>query len=269
MKSPSLRTGHLLLTLSCVIVVGIIVWWLSPLAMMYLLTDGLVALGIMFAATTFGMWFVPLFFPGQPLALRWHLIIGAGLGAGLLSLSMLALGGAGLLHRPVIVGGLLVLGAAGLARLLILLIRHQACLMPEDRLFDEQPQGQRFNPVYMLLLGLMPFLAMALLAATVALTSTPASSYTSRNVPPETSLAWKVRSAAVQAPGINRAMSLKPSRSISARLLVRFGADTDVRAVRMCGIYCTKITGYLVVASEELSSGGSDDAADGDWLIWR
>ena len=167
MKSPSVRTGHLLLTLSCVIVVGIIVWWLSPLAMMYLLTDGLVALGIMFAATTFGMWFVPLFFPAQPLALRWHLIIGAGLGAGLLSLSMLALGGAGLLHRPVIVGGLLVLGAAGLARLLILLIRHQACLMPEDRLFDKQPQGQHFDPVHILLLGLMPFLALALLATTV------------------------------------------------------------------------------------------------------
>ncbi len=134
---------------------------------MYLLTDGLVALGILFAATTFGMWFVPLFLPGQPPALRWHVIIGAGLGSGLLSLSMLGLGAAGLLHRPVIVGGLLVLGVAGLARLLILLLRHQACLMPEDRLFDRQPQGRRFNPVYMLLLGLMPFLALALLAATV------------------------------------------------------------------------------------------------------
>ncbi len=167
MKSPSVRTGRLLLTLSCVILVGIIVWRLSPLAMIYLLTDGLVALGIMFAATTFGMWFVPLFFPAQLPALRWHMIIGAGLGTGLLSLSMLALGAAGLLHRPVIVGGLLVLGAAGLARLLTLLLHHQACLMPEDRLFDKQPQGQRFNPAYMLLLGLMPFLALALLATTV------------------------------------------------------------------------------------------------------
>ncbi len=157
----------MLLTLSCVILVGIIVWWLSPLAMMYLLTDGLVALGIMFAATTFGMWFVPLFFSAQPLALRWHVIIGAGLGSGLLSLSMLALGAAGLLHRFVIVGALLVLGVAGLARLLILLLRHQACLMPEDRLLDKQPRGQRFNPVHMLLLGLMPFLALALLVATV------------------------------------------------------------------------------------------------------
>ena len=166
-KSPSARTGHLLLTLSCVILVGVIVSWLSPLAMIYLLTDGLAALGIMFAATTFGMWFVPLLLPGQPLALRWHVIIGAGLGSGLLSLSMLALGAAGLLHRPVIVGGLLILGAAGLARLLILLLRHQACLMPEDRLFDKQPQGHRFNPVYMFLLGLMPFLALALLVTTV------------------------------------------------------------------------------------------------------
>ena len=110
MKSPSARTGHLLLTLSCALMAGIIVWWLSPLAMMYLLTDGLIALGIMFAATTFGMWFVPLFLPGQALALRWHVIIGAGLGAGSLSLGMLALGAAGLLQRPVIVGGLLVLG---------------------------------------------------------------------------------------------------------------------------------------------------------------
>jgi len=166
-KPLSARTGYLLLTLSCVVLAGIIVWWLSPLAMIYVLTDGLVALGILFAATTFGMWFVPLFWPGQPLALRWHVIIGAGLGAGLLSLSVLALGVAGLLHRPVIVGGLLVMGVAGLARLLILLIRHQASLMPADRLFDKQPQGERFNPAYVLLLGLMPCLALALLVTTV------------------------------------------------------------------------------------------------------
>jgi hypothetical protein len=135
--------------------------------MIYLLTDGLVALGILMAATTFGMWFVPLFSPGQPLALRWHVIFGAGLGTGFLSLGMLGIGAMGLLYRPVIIGGLLVLGAAGLARLLILLLRHQACLMPEARLFDKQPTGKRFEPACVMLLGLMPILALTLLAATV------------------------------------------------------------------------------------------------------
>ena len=87
----------MLLACSCIVIVGIMVWSLSHLAFLCVATDGLLALAIVSAASTCGVWGVPLFVRGRTLALRWQLLIGAGLGMGALSLLMLGLGLAGLL----------------------------------------------------------------------------------------------------------------------------------------------------------------------------
>ncbi len=157
----------MLLTWSCIVVLAVMVWSLSRLALLYVLTDGLLAVSIVLAGSTFGMWAVPLFFPRRSLGLRWHFLLGAGLGVGLLSLLMLMLGLAGLLSKSVCLGMLIVMGGVGLVRLSILLMRYQRSLMPQDRQYDKQPPRGRFNAVYILLLALMPFLALSLLVATV------------------------------------------------------------------------------------------------------
>lgn len=135
--------------------------------MLYMLTDGLLAAAILLAASTFGMWLVPAFLPRQSLGLRWHLLLGAGLGIGFLCLLTLVLGVAGWFTTPICRGLIIVLGAAGLWRLLLLLVRRQPSLMPEDRTYDHQPVGGKFHSAYFLLLVIMPFLALWLLVATV------------------------------------------------------------------------------------------------------
>ena len=135
------------------------VWSLSPLALLYVLTDGLLAAAIIFAASTFGMWLVPAFLPRQSVGLRWHLLLGAGLGVGLLCVLTLVLGVAGWFTTPICRGLIIAMGAAGLWRLLVSLVRHQPSLMPEDRTYDSQPLGGKFHPAYFLLLVLMPFVA--------------------------------------------------------------------------------------------------------------
>ena len=88
----------------------------SPRAPLFLVTDGVIAAAILAAAALTGLWAVALFRLGD-LPLRWHLLLGAGLGVGLLASLVLVLGLAGLLGRTLWVVLLACGGVAGVVRL--------------------------------------------------------------------------------------------------------------------------------------------------------
>ena len=109
----------------------------SPRALLFLLTDGVVAAAVVSAASLAGLWAVALFRLGD-LPLRWHLLLGAGLGIGALALLVLGLGLAGLLGRTLWVVLLVCGGVAGVVRLGGL-ARRSALVTPGVPL--EQPHG--------------------------------------------------------------------------------------------------------------------------------
>ncbi len=88
----------------------------SPRAPLFLVTDGVIAAAIVAAAALAGLWAVALFRLGD-LPLRWHLLLGAGLGIGGLALTVLALGLMGLLIRALWIAMLACAGVAGIVRL--------------------------------------------------------------------------------------------------------------------------------------------------------
>ena len=93
-----------------------VVGFISRYALLCALFDGLTAAAVLLPAVLGGMWLVPLFRLG-PMPLRWHLLLGAGLGIGCLSLLVLSLGLSGCLQRTVWIILLSVFSVLGLVRL--------------------------------------------------------------------------------------------------------------------------------------------------------
>lgn len=89
---------------------------LGPFAWLVLLTDGVYAAAVIGAAAGWGAWPALALCPPQDRRVR-QFILATALGAGVLSLLVMALGAAGILNKPVAVGLLIAGGAPGLARL--------------------------------------------------------------------------------------------------------------------------------------------------------
>jgi len=90
----------------------------SVVALAVVLLEGSVALAVLASAALAGGWVVRILgLSKQSLADRW--ILGAGLGIGLLSLIVLALGSAGMLTRPAAILLVVVLAVVGIARLVL------------------------------------------------------------------------------------------------------------------------------------------------------
>lgn len=152
---------------SCVTVVGVMVWSLSKLALLYVLTDGVLAVMVTSAVALFGLWGVRLILGSRPMPWRWQLTLAAGLGIGLLCLGLLCLGLLGMLTRALWVGLLLSMGLVGLARVVLILRRQAPKRLSSNGDSKDRPTAAFFSTVHILLLGLMPFLALSLLVATV------------------------------------------------------------------------------------------------------
>lgn len=88
---------------------------ISPVALLVILRDGPISLGIMLAAAGAGLWLVRLLgLHGVPV--RWQLLLAVALGTGTLSLLVLALGMLGMLDRILWIVLLAVFAVAGLPR---------------------------------------------------------------------------------------------------------------------------------------------------------
>jgi 4-amino-4-deoxy-L-arabinose transferase-like glycosyltransferase len=133
----------------------------SPYAMLTVLIDGCRALVVLVPPALAGLWLVPLLRLG-PLPWRWHLLLGSALGLGAGSVLVLVLGLAGIMHRPVWIGILVILFAAGALRVRALLDPVIACAL----VFEPGKRQKR----RILLLWVPPaaFLCLALLAASNA-----------------------------------------------------------------------------------------------------
>ncbi len=94
----------------------------SPRALLFLAADGTVAAALLAAAAMAGLWLPVLFRLGE-LPLRWHLLLGAGLGVGVLALLVLTFGLAGWLARTLWVVPLVCGPLAGVIRLAMLVRR--------------------------------------------------------------------------------------------------------------------------------------------------
>lgn len=138
------------------------VGWVSAQAMVSTLLDSVVALLLLGPAVLGGLWLVPLLGLGK-MPHRWHLLLGASLGIGALSLWILLLGMAGLLDRSFWV---VILGAAGVAG--VLRLRQ---LGRSHHLVDTQSvssTGESSSHWRWLLFITLPFLVLGLLAASAA-----------------------------------------------------------------------------------------------------
>lgn len=89
---------------------GVAVWVEAPLALWYLLTDGVVAAGVVAAAAGPGLWCVAALDRSGRWPVRWHLALGTGLGIGSLSLGVLIAGCCGMMSRPVWFAILIIMG---------------------------------------------------------------------------------------------------------------------------------------------------------------
>jgi hypothetical protein len=147
------RQSRLILACVALAVAGVVAWQ-SIMALLVLLLDGVAALVLLSAAALGGLGIVRALVR-EPLPLRWHLLLGAGLGIGALSLLVLGLGLLGCLSAPVWYAILAASGIAGLVRLARLL------------------QSASAGPVCTtgrwrwLWLAVVPFAALAILAASV------------------------------------------------------------------------------------------------------
>ena len=144
---------------------------ISHYALLTVLLDGGAALAVVAPAALSGLWLVP-WRAGSGLPLRWHLLLGAALGIGLLSLLTLGLGVIGVLEREVWILLTILLSVAGLLRLWLLLRAPRASARADTA--DANTHSPRFNlapdpPVRPALnyawLITAPFLVIALLTA--------------------------------------------------------------------------------------------------------
>lgn len=135
------------------VLVAVVVTGESLGALGIVIMEGGFALAVLGSAGLAGGWILQLLGLGAS-PWRYRLIIGAGLGVGVLSLVVLALGSAGLLTRPVSFVLCGVLGVAGLAR-----------FARDLKAYEDQ--GARFapQPAHWIWLAVCPFLAIGLLAA--------------------------------------------------------------------------------------------------------
>ncbi len=106
----------------------------SPYALLTVILDGLRAGIVLVGPVLAGLWLVPVFRLG-PMPLRWHLLLGAAAGLGAVSLLVLLLGLAGLLHRPLWIVMQAVFVVAGVIRLRALYDGTQPSNPPEPRAF--------------------------------------------------------------------------------------------------------------------------------------
>ncbi len=98
--------------------------------------------------------------PARWTALRWQLVLAAGLGLGALSLLVLGLGALGVLHRAVWISLLILFGLGGLWRGFALLRLH-------GTVADEDADGDGDGWMRWLWLGVIGFGGLALLAGTI------------------------------------------------------------------------------------------------------
>jgi len=126
----------------------------SPLALVIVSSDGVIAAAVLAAATGLGLWIVRLLrLHDQPIT--WQLLLAAGLGVGCLSLLVLLLGLVGLLHRTLWIALLVAMGAAGAVRIRCWVVDPHVAI-------NAKPQRADW-----LWLAAAPTLAIALLVATV------------------------------------------------------------------------------------------------------
>ena len=127
----------------------------SVAAVAILLVDGAMAILIVAVLTLAGTWVIPLLRIG-PLPLRWHLLIGAGTGLGVMPAVILAIGLAGILRPTVVM--IPVIGAVVLAMGAALRLSKQQAVAGE-------PVYEKTNQWLWLLVA--PFLAVTLLVSVV------------------------------------------------------------------------------------------------------
>lgn len=142
------------------IVIGLAV--VAPAALIVVFLDGLAAGLVLAPAALGGLWFAGLL-KLDHLPIRWHLLIGAALGIGALSLAVLIAGLLGILDRLVWVSVLALAGVVGLVRLRELIELHNE---PSSRRLGDVPQAATWWR--WLLLLICPFAVLALLATTAA-----------------------------------------------------------------------------------------------------
>ncbi len=164
-----LRRGTFLVTFVGLTLLGVGV--VSRYALLTVILEGIAAATIVVPAALGGLWLVPLLVRGASLKphaglmpLRWHLLLGAALGLGTLSLLVLLLGLIGLLQRPIWVAILFVCTVAGVARLRMLL---RAVSASDRRREHATPPCTNDKWACMWLLA-CPFLVLVLLAASTA-----------------------------------------------------------------------------------------------------
>ena len=159
-KSANLSSGPVLGPLAALVLltlasVGIV----SQYALLTVLLDGGVALAVLAPAALAGLWLVPWRATSE-LPLRWHILLGAALGIGLLGLLVLGLGVVGVLGREVWVLLTVLLSVAGLLRLWMLLRANQQNAPPNFA--AERSARSALNYAWLIT---APFLIIALLAA--------------------------------------------------------------------------------------------------------
>ncbi len=126
----------------------------SALAGLFLLTDGLLAGGIVLGATGLGLVLIAPLDRDRTWPVRWHVGLGLGLGVGLIALLVLISGCCGLLSRPLWLGALGVGGVAGALRAVALSKRPR----------ETQPPALPWGLIT--LIGLLPSITWILLVAT-------------------------------------------------------------------------------------------------------
>lgn len=165
-RTDTTRRASRLLPVVGVSAVVLIILAQSPRALLFLFTDGLIATAILAAASLGGLWAVALFRLGE-LPLRWHLLLGAGLGIGGLALLVLALGVMGLLGRVPWIVLLVFGGIAGIVRLGVLVRGFPGTTSRGPRSEGDISATLTRRGVRWLWLIVCPFAAMALLVALV------------------------------------------------------------------------------------------------------
>ncbi len=156
--SPRLeRTpGRVACVVGVLVLVG--VGLMAPMALVVAVLDGVPAALVLAAATLGGLWPVRWLAPAA-LPLRWHLLLGAGLGTGVLCLAVLVLGLLGWLSFGVAVTGLAASTVAGVVRLYALLGSDRVHLDRDER---DGAGGWRW-----LWLAVVPFAVLGVLVAAV------------------------------------------------------------------------------------------------------
>ena len=174
-KSADLSSGPGLGPLAALVLLTLApVGVISHFALLTMLLDGGAALAVLVPAALTGLWLVPWRATSE-LPLRWHILLGAALGIGLLGLLVLGLGVSGALEREVWILLTALMSVAGVVRLWMLLRAPRASARADEvaaKHHDTQSNSSPEPPVRPALnyawLITAPFLVIALLAATHA-----------------------------------------------------------------------------------------------------